>query len=87
MATSMVVFAALHGRTFDFWLQQSKNTKPVAVQSGGQLSLLPWVLLRNKTHVHEVAKELDTGGKASCRLLFSILVLLCSSEGSTFSLA
>ena len=87
MATSTVVFAAVHGETFDFWLRQSKNTKPVAVRAGGQLSLSPRVLLPNKTHVHAVAKELDTGGKASCHLLFSVLVLLYSSEGSTFSLA
>lgn len=85
MATSTVVFAALHGKTFNFWLWRSKSTKPVVVRAGGQLSLSPRVLLLNKTHVHAVAKELDRGGKASCHLLFSILVLLYSSEGSTFS--
>lgn len=58
MATSMLEFAALHGETFDFWLRQRKNTKPVAVGAGGQLSLSPWVLLPNKTHIHAVAKEL-----------------------------
>lgn len=85
----------LHGRVCCFAWQnlrflataKQEHKTRVAVRSGGQLSLLPWVLLQNKTHVRAVAKELDTGGKASCHLLFSILVLLYSSEGSTFSLA
>lgn len=36
---------------------------------------------------HVVAKKLDTEAKATCLLLFYILMLLCSSSGSTFRLA
>lgn len=79
MATSTVAFAVLHGETFNFWLRQTKNAKPVAVQARGQLSLSLRVLLLNKTRIHAVAKELDAGGKANRHLLFSILVLLYSS--------
>jgi len=87
MATSMVAFAALHGEIFDFWLQQSKNAKPVSAQGGGQLSLLPCIPLLNKTCVQVVTKELNMGRKGNCHLVFSILVLLYSSERNMFSLA
>lgn len=47
MATSTVVFVALHGETFIFWLWQSKNSTPV----GEQLSPSAQVLILSKTHV------------------------------------
>lgn len=86
MATSTLVFVALHGETI-FWPWQSKNSMPVALQSGSAAQPFSPGPDPEQNPYHVVANKLDTDGKATCLLLFSILVLLCSSSGSTFRLA